>query len=554
MKKYFIVIYLLSLCLSVFSEEQSDTTYSHFYKTLENRALYTAKKEEKIDGIKKLLATPNINDDQKYNIHAQLYNEYKTFVTDSAIYYLRQNLAIAIRNNDKLHIVESHIGLAGLYAIAGLYLEATTEMNKVDRQTLPAEMYINYYSTNNQVYKFYASLSDVYNTWYAEKASLYRDSLLNVLDPASNYYKIVYAEKLADSKKLSEAKILLKEMLTKSKEEDHERAVLAFALSNIYKKEGEIHERKKYLAISATCDIKNAIKENASLLAFASVLYDEGEISDAYKCIKVSMEDAMFCNAQLRTFEVSRIFPIIDTAYQDSILRQKRELTTFLIAISVLSLFLVIAVVYVYKQMKRVARIRKELYYANLKLKELNTDLQSTNERLSKVNTKLSQVNSELSDANQLKETYISHFLDLCSTYISKLEKYRVSLNKKATEKKLEELYKILKSNDMVDKELKELYENFDNIFLHLYPNFIKDFNLLLVDDAQFDTNATELNTELRIFALIRLGITDSSKIANFLHYSANTIYNYRTRMRNKAAVPREDFEYLVRRIGIIYK
>ena len=138
--------------------------------------------------------------------------------------------------------------------------------------------------------------------------------------------------------------------------------------------------------------------------------------------------------------------------------------------------------------------------------------------------------------------------------YINKLEKYRQALNKKAMEKKLDELYKMLKSNDMVEKELKELYENFDQVFLHIYPNFVRELNELLVEDARFDINATELNTELRIFALIRLGITDSSRIANFLHYSATTIYNYRTRMRNKAAVPREDFEVFVRRIGMIVK
>lgn len=202
--------------------------------------------------------------------------------------------------------------------------------------------------------------------------------------------------------------------------------------------------------------------------------------------------------------------------------------------------------------MKRIARIRLQLYHTNLKLKSLNDNLQRSNEKLSKLNRKLSCVNSELSDANQLKEAYISHFLDVCSSYISKLKKFQSELNKKAVEKKLNELYKILKSNEMIDQELKELYENFDNIFLHLYPNFIRDFNKLLVDSARFDINATELTIELRIFALIRLGITDSSRIASFLHYSANTIYNYRARMRNKASVPREDFEYLVRRIGII--
>ena len=303
--------------------------------------------------------------------------------------------------------------------------------------------------------------------------------------------------------------------------------------------------QKIYYTISAICDIKNAIKENASLQALASVLYEAGDIENAYRCIKSSMEDAMFCNARLRTFEISKIFPIIDTAYQEKVVKQKEGLQFFLLLVSILSLFLIASLIYVYLQMKRVARIRKELYRTNIKLNELNSDLQENN-------IQLNNLNIELSEANRIKETYIGHFLDLCSMYISKLEKYQNTLNKKAVEKKLDELYKMLKSHDMIDNELKELYDNFDNIFLHLYPSFVEDFNSLLLEEERFTLKSNELlNTELRIFALIRLGIVDSSKIASFLHYSANTIYNYRTRVRNKAAVPRDEFEFLVSKIGV---
>ena len=221
----------------------------------------------------------------------------------------------------------------------------------------------------------------------------------------------------------------------------------------------------------------------------------------------------------------------------------------------ILSFFLVLAIVYTYRQMKRVARIRKELYRTNIKLNELNDELQGTNSQLHIVNKELSEANTNLSEANQIKEAYIGHFLDLCSTYINKLEKYQNTLNKKAVEKKLDELYKMLKSSDMINNELKELYENFDNIFLHLYPNFVEEFNSLLLDEEKFVLKPNELlNVELRIFALIRLGITDSSKIASFLHYSANTIYSYRTRVRNKAAVPRDDFENRVMKISSVKK
>lgn len=513
-----------------------------------------SEKEDNIEAIKRMLKTPNIIAEQRYDINLKLYNEYKTYISDSAIYYARENTSIAEALNDPVWIYESKLDLVSLYIVAGMYIEAIDILKSVNNKNLPDWLLVKYYDCYKQLYNYYSN-NNPYTLIYTEKSDLYRDSLLNVLDKESNHYKIVYAEKLHDENRLTEARQILQQLLDQSESDTHEKAVLSYALANIYKKEGNINQQKYYYALSAICDIKNAIKENASMQALASILYETGEIERAYDCIKSSMEDAMFCNARLRTYEVSQIFPIIDSAYQENVNKQKSELQLFLILVSILSIFLIAAVAYVYRQMKRVARIRKELYQTNIRLNELNTDLKSTVNQLNDVNKELSDVNNQLSEANQIKEAYIGHFLDLCSTYINKLEKYQNTLNKKAVEKKLDELYKILKSREMIDNELKELYENFDNIFLHLYPNFVEEFNSLLIKEERFVLKPNELlNIELRIFALIRLGITDSSKIASFLHYSANTIYSYRTRVRNKAAVPREEFESLVMKIGIIKK
>lgn len=554
MKKILSLVTLLFFISDVFPKISQDTILISLYKLVEHKEVYMAEKEDGISEIKKMLKTPNITPEQRYDINLKLYNEYKTYISDSAIYYARENTAIAKKLNRPVWTYESQLDLVSLYIVAGMYIEAIDILKSINNKNLPDWLLIKYYDCYKQLYNYYSN-NNLYTRIYVEKSKLYRDSLLNVLDKKSNHYKIVYAEKLYDENKLTEARQILQELLNQTKSDTHEKAVLAYALANIYKKEGSIGLQKHYYAISAICDIKNAIKENASMQALASVLYETDEVERAYDCIKSSMEDAMFCNARLRTYEVSQIFPIIDSAYQENVNKQKSELQLFLILVSILSIFLIMAIIYVYRQMKRVARIRKELYHTNVKLNELNIDLQSTINQLNDVNKELSDVNNELSEANQIKEAYIGHFLDLCSTYINKLEKYQNTLNKKAVEKKLDELYKILKSREMIDNELKELYENFDNIFLHLYPNFVEEFNSLLVRDGQFILKPNELlNVELRIFALIRLGITDSSKIASFLHYSANTIYSYRTRVRNKAAVPREEFESMVMKIGIIKK
>ena len=188
-------------------------------------------------------------------------------------------------------------------------------------------------------------------------------------------------------------------------------------------------------------------------------------------------------------------------------------------------------------QMKRLSVIRKQLYRTNQELKKLNQDLQDSY--------------NNLEEANHVKEEYIARFFDQCSEYIEKLENYRKSLNAKAKNNQLDDLFKMIKSTTLVETELEELYQNFDSIFLNIYPSFIQEFNALLLPEEQIVPKAGELlNTELRIFALIRLGITDSIKIANFLRYSLRTVYNYRTKVRNKAAGSREEFEDVVKKIG----
>ncbi|OJV35418.1 MAG: hypothetical protein BGO33_12250 [Bacteroidia bacterium 43-41] len=535
-------------------EPQQEQVLRTLYGLMGNKGIFMSEKENRISSIKKMLETPDINEIQRYEINLQLFNEYKTYISDSAIYYTKQNIKISGDLNDRDRMNESKLNLTSLYIIAGIYIESLDILKNIDKTELSDTLLIRYYDCYKQLYRSY-SFNNPNAHLYTGKSSLYRDSLLSVLDKESNHYKIVYAEKLFDEGLLAESKRILQDLVNQSDAEDHEKAVLTYALANIYRKEGDVDKQITYYAISAICDIKNTIKENASMQALAVTLFEIGNIEKAYSCIKSSMEDAMFCNARLRTYEISQILPIIDSAYQEKVRNQKSELQLFLILVSLLSLFLIIAVIYVYRQMKKIARIRKELYQTNLKLNELNEDLQLTVDQLNKTNKKLSDVNDELSESNEIKETYIGHFLDLCSTYINKLEKYQNALNKKAVERKIDELFRMLKSHDMIEREVRELYSLFDNIFLHLYPNFVEEFNSLLIEEERFNLKPDELlNTELRIFALIRLGITDSSRIANFLRYSANTIYNYRTRVRNKAAVPRDKFESSVMKIGAIQK
>lgn len=503
---------------------------------------YISQKEQRIADLK-LRLLENNSAEEKYKIKDALFQEYRTFKTDSAIKYVKEKQNIAQSLNETYLVNECKLQLSYLYSITGMYIESNDLLNQLQKEKLNNTLKSGYYEARKTLYTTYNN-QNPNSSKYTSFNNLYRDSLLHSLNPGSNHYKTVLAEKLQFEGNFKEAKNVLFAVLENIEVNSHEHAIVTSAIGNLFKKEGNAEMQKKYFALSAISDIKNAIKENTSLQSLALVLFDSGDIERSYQYSKHSMEDAIFCNAPLRTLEISRLYPIIDSAYQQKVEKQKQQLLFYLTLISFLSIGLIIAIYYAIKQVKKLAKNRKELRHANEQLQLLNKDLQE-------VNAQIKTTNAKLSDTNRIKEEYIGNFLDLCSSYINKLEDYRKMLHKKASTGKTEELFTILKSNNLIELELKQLYKNFDNIFLHLYPNFIEEFNKLLLEEERFTVKADEiLNTELRIFALIRLGIHDSSRIASFLRYSASTIYNYRTKVRNKAGVPRENFENLVMEIG----
>lgn len=523
--------------------ENTDGILKELNEAIRNKQHYVKIKEERILNFKKI-KSDNLTKEQEYNYNKTLYAEYQKLNTDSAIQYVKKNLNIAeeLQNKELFHLAQ--LQLVTLFSSSGKYRESEAILKSINKKNLESSLLPNYYISYREFFEHYAANS--YSLEYRKQIGKYRDSLLTVLNPNSLEYQINRIQQDILNKKFDNTKKQLLALLEKTKEENPQYAMITYLLGKIAEATNDLESRKKYYALSATSDIKNANKDNASLQELALVFYEIGDVDMAYKLTQSAIEDALYCNVQFRTLLMSEVYSIINTVYQEREAQRKSELQIYLLCISLLSLFLLVAIIYVYKQMKKVSRIRSELYETSQKLVELNKDITQTNNQLQ-------ESNLQLSESNLVKEEYIAHFFSLCSAYINKLENYRIILNKKATAKQFDEIYKILKSTTLVDNELEELYKNFDIIFLNLYPTFVKDFNALLIPEEQIVLKQNEiLNTELRIFALIRLGITDSVKIAAFLRYSLSTIYNYRTRARNKAAVSRNDFEEMVMKIGIM--
>ena len=545
MKKVILILLAIAFpgLLCAKDNKSTDALLREIDGLVKNRRTYGVEKETRITDLKRLLAEA-ASDEQRYGFCGRLFDEYRAYNLDSSFVYAQRKEELAHRLNKQDYLDDSAMNMAEVMGTTGMYKEALELLGKIDKKTLPDYLYGYYYHLYRTIYGLMGdyAVTEKAKKEYYRMTDLYRDSLLQVNASVSLGHALVMADKCIVHARYDEAIDMLMEYYRKPSLDDHAQAMIAYTISEGYRLKGDKQGQKHYLALSAIADLKSAVKEYVSLRKLASLVYEEGDLDRAYNYLKCSLEDATLCNARLRTLEISQVFPIIDKAYQLKTERQQREMKISLICISLLSVFLLAAIFFVYKQMKKVAAARREVVDTNTLLQELNEELHDSN-------SQLKEMNHTLSEANYIKEEYIGRYMDQCSTYLDKMDLYRRSLNKIAAAGRVEELYKAIKSSQFLDEELKEFYANFDVTFLQLFPNFVDEFNALLTEPMQ-PKPGEQLNTELRIFALIRLGITDSTKIAQFLRYSVTTIYNYRTRVRNKALGEREEFEAKVMKIG----
>jgi len=531
------------LCISAYGKEDLNTLTGLLDDLIDNKERFIRQKEIKIDSLKALLNVPNLRLEQEYDINFRLYDEYKKFRLDSAIYYMEKNVRITHKLDDVRRTYLSNIKLAVLFSSSGRYRESEGILTSINPRKLSKELLAEYYEAYYMFYQHYQSTSR--QPKYRKQVEMYRDSILSVLEPYTYGYRIHQVQKLINSQQIIQAERILWELLEEEKKDTPIYAIITYHLGSINGLKGNPLQEKKYYTLSAIADVKNATMENASCQRLALIYYQTGNIVKAFKYSQSAIDAAAFCNVQFRTVQMSDFYSIINASYREQEAKSKKQLFYYLILISILTVFLILLVLYVYRQMKKLSKIKEALSQANDKFIDLNKELNEKNELLN-------LRNSQLLNANIIKEQYIAQFFSLCSTYINKIEDYRRSLYKIALNNQMDKLFKTLKSTTVIDDEFDELYQHFDSIFLNLYPTFIDDFNSLLIKDEQINLKSGDLlNKELRIYALLRLGITDSAKIATFLRCSLSTVYNYRTKIRNKAAISREEFEDMVMNIGI---
>ena len=477
--------------------------------------------------------------DEKYTILDELYNEYYNYNIDSAIFYARTKLDIAFDAAEQDLVDDAILDIADRYVMSGMYLAAHDIISEISADRLDVLLVPRYYHIWHSLYTGLEDGCDdpVQKTEYRKLKQQYREQLFSLLgkDDISRLY--VMADIYVDEGRADE---LLDTLNAKFNEDIpiHDKAVLSYIYANISDSYGHDDDATLYFAKSAIFDLMTPVHEYKSLYELASKLYDAGDIKRAYRYISRSINDAITANALINIQSINRSLPIISRSYHSQMLHNRRQLSVLTGILGIMAVLLIGAVIVTLKEQRKARQAGK-------RTSEINEELKA-------INRKMEEYILLLKESNNIKEIYIGRYIDLCSEYIGRMERYRSMLNRTARTEGFEAVRNALKSSEFIDKELNEFYEQFDATFLQLFPDFIKDLNALLQHDKRIELKTRDgiMTTELRIFALIRLGITDSVKIAEFLRRSVSTVYNYRVKMRNAALNSREDFEKQIMGIG----
>lgn len=518
---------------------------AELFNVIDHRPQYLKEKEKILQEKYNEIGNAH-NDSLRFYALVHLYEAYHGFNSDSAYKISLRQEALARKMEDSVLIDNARLNRANVMASTGMYHEALELMDSVNFNHLPEYLYPFYYHIKRTIYGY---LED-YATFQPEKqryhqlTDAYRDSIMSVHIPQTLSYAITKADKLNVNGRPQEALDVLQTFIIENNLSDHDKAICAWTLSESYAALGDKENQKQQLLISSISDLKSAVREYASLRQLAILLYEEGDLERAYQLMSIAVEDASKSNSRQRIIEINDYYPQLNGIYIDKIKEQKKSLEHTIIVIAVLTILLIALLLFVYKQMRRIAKDRKEIKDAYKQLNDATQQLKVTNKQLL-------HANNEIVEISEMKEVYIGNYMEQCLVYIEKHDSYRKKIAKLANSGKLEEIKKIAKSDAAVADELKLFYKQFDKTFLSIFPTFVKEMNELVMAEEAYTTKKDgSLNTELRIFALIRLGITDSSQIAKFLQYSLPTIYNYRVKGRNKARGERDKFEQEIMNIG----
>lgn len=494
-------------------------------RILENNSEIISKKEARISEMRRLLGSAQ-DPQSRYRVCCGLCDEYYKFDLDSALYYIYMKMSLAGELGDDELKIGATLDLAGRYLISGMYYSAKDLIESIDKSRMSPEQLGPYYQAFTTLYHnlVLVNKDSKLTAGFREQEMHYRQLSLSISKPSTLNYNTEMAEALMSEGKNAEARKLLLDYLENQEYPNQNLAIIHYWIAKTYKAEGNKDQALMHYAISARHDMAGSVRASRSIIQASVLLLDYGQPERAYRYIHRAYQDAVKADARICQEEIARFMPEITSTYDRMNTRRIRELIYALVLVALLLAVSVVGLLLIRSLQKKVLKANQEIKDGLVKMKE----------------------------ANVIKEIYMGRYMSMFSSHINGIEQYRSSIRNVAKSKDMDQIMKALRSDDFIDNQRETLYAEFDHAFLGMFPDFVSQLNSMLKEDQRIGKKLKDgqLNSELRIFALIRLGVNESSQIASFLKKSPSTIYNYRVKLRNASIYPYDEFERHVMEIG----
>ena len=543
MRHLIVIIITLLMTQPIYVKGDNNQLYKQLDAALAQRAHYVELKEKSLNEIKQGAKYVTSNED-KLKLYEQLANEYKAYEYDSAMTYVNKGLILAQKSNNILFNKRFQLSQTRLLITRGFYAEAKEILQKIEPKEEPRDYQFLYYYTMYGLYNNWSTYceNNEFSKNYNQLKVNYLKKAIELSPKKDAFYYYLLGELYYYSNHPNNNRTIqyYKKALSMEKANSRLHAMTAFALSEIYQKANNLELMEHYLLVAAISDITSATKENVALQDIALFIYKHKtrSLNKAQEYINLSLEDAYAYNNRLRRIEISSKLQMITNAYTDDIRATNSMLYIALSVIFLLLLGVGLSSLFIRKK--------------NKLLKQKKDEITATSAKMEVLNSQLHLINDELKDTNQKRERLVKVYIDLCYKNIERNSKLRTLAVRKIKANQSKELLSLLSSSTNTEKENKEFLTEFDKAFLSLYPTFITELNKQLTESAHIQLKENgEMPPILRVCALLRLGITESSKIAGILSYSPQTIYNYRSLLKNNA-IDKEHFEENVLRLCMV--
>ncbi|RPD44992.1 tetratricopeptide repeat protein [Hymenobacter sediminis] len=541
MKFFFLFgIFLLSLHSSVADSRSRGQLHQELKQALQHKQEYDAQRRNRIAILTAAYASNKKDNEAKFDLGLRIYDEYKAFKYDSAFAYSQKITQVAHRLNNPEKTEIAKLKLAFILLSSGMFKETFETIDAIRPNRLSSADKLDYYFLKARAYSDLGVFNQdqVYQPAYNTKAQAYADTALQFSQPGTYDNLAIRQFQAVKSGALQEGVDLYRQIRALPNLTLHQLAVSASTTAYIYTLLQQEEKAYELLLVSATADVKSATKETVAIFQLSDYCYRHGDLENAYAYIKEARAQAAFYKARQRQIEISHISSVIEAQKINIIENQRRSLKIYAVAVTVLVLFAIGFVIIIFQQLRKLQKAGQLISVTNRELQERNHELR--------------QLNTGLNEANKIKEEYIAYYFHNNSQLIDKLDVLRKALDTQLENKQYGAVRKLVDAIN-IKQQRNELFKGFDTVFLRLFPHFIEQFNSLFKQEDQYHVSEEQLlPTELRIFALIRLGITDSEQISRMLGYSINTIYTYKTRVKNRSIIPNEEFEARILAINAI--